>query len=260
MTTKQINFLNMIAPIAVSQAAKHGNAIFPSVCIAQAIHESGWGSSKKMVNANALFGVKVGRSAWKFGTAWKGAAYKTGTTEYYDGKTATKIMDYFRAYDSVEDSTEDYFDMLCHCQRYKAALNRKTPRECITAIVAGGYATGPAYVTAIMKIIDSNSLTMFDTQNPTTVQPIFSWLVGKTYTTQNDLYIRKTPNGDKLVWDDLSADAKKHSRLDDEEHVILKRQTRVTVKEIKTLDNNNVWLRIPSGWICGRNSKNIYVM
>ena len=65
---QRATFLNMIIPIAIEQAKKHDMKIYPSVCIAQAIHESGWGTSQKMVRANALFGIKVGNSAWKFGT------------------------------------------------------------------------------------------------------------------------------------------------------------------------------------------------
>lgn len=170
MATKaQMNyFLSQIIPIAQEQALKHDMKIFPSVCIAQACHESGWGTSKKMADANAVFGIKVGNAAYHFGTAWKGAAYKTGTTEYYDKdkKVATKIVDWFRAYDNIEDATEDYFDMLCHCQRYKPALNRKTPRECIEAIVAGEYASGPDYAKHIMKIIDIYGLTQYDKISP----------------------------------------------------------------------------------------------
>ena len=156
-------FINEIAPIAQRQAAKHGNKIFPSVCIAQAAKESGFGTAPKMVNAKAIFGVKVGKSAWKFGTAWKGAAYKTGTTEYYDGKNAVRITDYFRAYSSYEDSVEDYMDMLCHCRRYANALNRSTPRECIQAIWDGGYATDPDYVKTVISIINKYNLTKYDT-------------------------------------------------------------------------------------------------
>lgn len=155
------HFLAQIIPIAQAQAKKHGMAIYPSVCIAQAVHESGWGVATKMVKANALYGIKVG-SGVKFGTAWKGAAYKTGTTEYYDGKTATRITDYFRAYDSVEDSTEDYMDMLCKASRYKGALNQASPEACIKGIIAGGYATGPTYVKSIMKLIDTYDLTQYD--------------------------------------------------------------------------------------------------
>ena len=159
-------FLSQIVPIAQEQALKHDMKIFPSVCIAQACHESGWGTSKKMMDANAVFGIKVGKSAWHFGDAWKGAGYKTGTTEYYDKKHPTKIVDYFRAYDNLSDATEDYFDMLCHCQRYQGALNQKTPQKCIEGIIAGGYATGPEYVKHIMKIIDVYGLTQYDKISP----------------------------------------------------------------------------------------------
>lgn len=258
MTKKQIDFINMVAPIAVRQAAKHNNALFPSVTIAQAAHESGWGTSAKMVKANALYGVKVGKSAWKFGTAWKGAAYKTGTTEYYDGVHATKITDWFRQYDSIEDATEDYMDMLCHCQRYKQALNRNTPAQSITAIVAGGYATGPEYASRIISIIQSCNLTIYDKQGYAPY-PSAQWQIGQTYTTQQDLNVRKEPNGELLKMDDLTDNAKKNAFVGPNGNAILKRQTRVTVKDIQTV-GSTVWLQIPSGWICGKNSKNIYVI
>ena len=163
---QRATFLNMIIPIAIEQAKKHDMKIYPSVCIAQAIHESGWGTSQKMVRANALFGIKVGNSAWKFGTAWKGKAYKTGTTEYYDGKNPTKIVDFFRAYDNVSDATEDYYDMLCHCKRYKGALNQPTPQKCIEGIIAGGYATGPEYVSAIKKLLADKTYNLTQYDNP----------------------------------------------------------------------------------------------
>lgn len=257
MTKKQITFINMVAPIAVAQAVKHDHKLYPSVTIAQAAHESGWGTSAKMVKANALYGVKVGKSAWKFGTAWKGAAYKTGTTEYYDGKTATKIVDWFRAYDNISDATEDYMDMLCHCSRYKNALNRKTPAQSITAIVAGGYATGPEYVSRIINIIQSCNLQIYDQQDY--VIPAQMWMIGQTYTTQQDLNIRKDPNGELLSTDKISADAKAHSFTGPSGNAILRRGTKVTVKEIREV-GTCTWLRIPSGWICGKNSKNIYVV
>lgn len=155
-------FLRIIVPIAQRQAKKHNNQIFASVCIAQAIHESGFGTSKRMVEANALFGIKVGKSAYKFGTAWKGAYYNSKTTEYYDGVNPSRIFDNFRAYSSVEDAVEDYFDLLCTAKRYKPALNKSTPEECIKAIIAGGYATGPSYVNAIIRLINQYNLKQYD--------------------------------------------------------------------------------------------------
>ena len=258
MNKNQIDFINMMAPIAVEQAAKHDNKLFASVTIAQAAWESGWGTSSKMVRANALFGIKVGKSAYKFGTAWKGAAYKTGTTEYYDGKNPTKIVDYFRAYDSIEDATEDYMDMLCHCQRYKAALNCATPEESIKAIRKGGYATGPEYDQHVITVINSCNLKVYDKQGHISA-PYVGWDIGKTYTTQQDLNVRKSPDGELLTFLDLTEDAKKHAFVNTNGTAVLKRGTKVTVKDIMTV-NQTVWLEIPSGWICGKNSKNIYVL
>lgn len=186
----QAEFLAKIVPIAQRQAAKHGNKLFASVTIAQAIHESGWGTSKKMVAANALFGVKVGKSAYKFGSAWHGAAYKTGTTEYYDGKTATKITDWFRQYNSVEDAVCDYMDMLLHCSRYRGAVSRRTPRESIEGIIAGNYATGPDYVSHIMNLINGYNLTKYDGQEHSWICPY-----GETNAT-----LKRGMRGDKVKY------------------------------------------------------------
>lgn len=162
-TREQVsNWISRIAPIAVEQAAKHGNQIFPSVCIAQSCCESAYGTSIKMIRANAVFGIKVGKSKAKFGTAWKGKAYSTATKECYDGKTYTNIVDMFRAYDSLDEAVEDYYDMLCTSSRYKHALNQITSKACIEGIQKAPYATSPTYVNTIMTIIDKYNLTQYD--------------------------------------------------------------------------------------------------
>ena len=165
-------FLKKIIPIAQVQAKKHDSKLFASVCIAQACCESAYGTSPKMKRANALYGIKVGKSKVHFGTAWKDQAYSTATKECYDGKTYVNITDMFRAYDSIEDATEDYMDMLCSCSRYAKALNCKSPRDSIYGIKNGGYATAPDYCTTIMNIIRKYNLTQYDedeftkTKNP----------------------------------------------------------------------------------------------
>ena len=194
MATKyqQNEFLARIIPLCQKQAAEHDYKLFASVTIAQAIHESGWGTSKKMVAANALFGVKVGKGA-KFGKAWHGAAYKTGTTEYYDGKTATKITDFFRQYDSIEDSICDYMDLICNSSRYVRALNCKTPEESIRAIVSGGYATGPNYATAIINIINTYGLKKFDKKGVTS--EVCPYTIPKDSSSQT---VRRGSRGDSV--------------------------------------------------------------
>ncbi len=153
--------IETIAPLAMAEYKK-GKKILPSVCIAQACCESGYFTSQKMINANAVFGIKVGKSKYHFGKAWKDKAYSTKTKECYDGKTYTEITDMFRAYDTIQESVEDYYDLLCNASRYKKAVGETNPKKAITSIKDGGYATDPKYVSTIMSIINSNNLTQYD--------------------------------------------------------------------------------------------------
>lgn len=151
--TKQ-EFLNKIIPIIQNENSKRGNPLYNSVVIAQAICETGWGSSSLMIKANAIFGIKATGN-------WKGKVYNARTKEYYD-RNAYNIVDCFRAYNSFEESVADYFNLICNSSRYKKALYTNNPTECITAIKNGGYATSPVYINTIMSIIDNNNLRQYD--------------------------------------------------------------------------------------------------
>ena len=148
-------FIPTIAPLVVAENKKRGYPLFSSVVIAQAICESGWGQSKIMMKANAIFGIKATSS-------WKGKVYNTNTQECYDGSTYTNITACFRAYNSLAESISDYFDLITKLGRYRKACTSTTPLECITAIKNGGYATSPTYINTIMSIINSNDLTKYD--------------------------------------------------------------------------------------------------
>ena len=190
VTEKEVKaFIGMMAPIAVRQAAKHGNKIYPSVCIAQACVESAYGTSPKMRNANAVFGIKVGKSKYHFGTAWKDKAYSTKTKEFYNGQHQS-ITDLFRAYDNIEDATEDYFDMLCTASRYRSALNAPDYKACIRAI-APSYATAEAnnhsYSNSIISIIEKCNLTRYDPEQ-------------KNPYTLTDTIIRIGSRGESVKW------------------------------------------------------------
>lgn len=148
-------FIPTIAPIVVAENKKRGNPLFSSVVIAQAICESGWGQSKIMMKANAIFGIKATSS-------WKGKVYNANTQECYDGSTYTNITACFRAYNSLAESISDYFDLITKLERYRKACVSNSPLECITAIKNGGYATSPTYINTIMSIINTNNLTKYD--------------------------------------------------------------------------------------------------
>ena len=78
--------------------------------------------------------------------------------------------------------------------------------------------------------------------------------IGKTYTLQNDMYVRQTPNGAKVKFDSLTQDGKKNGKYDDEGNAILKKGTRVTCKGM-----SENWMKIPSGWVCAYNSSKTYI-
>ncbi len=155
-------FINMMAPLAVAMCNKKTKKVLPSVCVAQACCESAYGTSPKMIKAKAVFGIKVGTSKVRFGTAWKGTSYDTETKECYDSKTLVPINDFFRAYDTVQDATEDYYDLLAGCSRYAKCIGEMDYVKSITAIKNGGYATSPTYISTITSIIKTYNLTQYD--------------------------------------------------------------------------------------------------
>lgn len=109
-----------------------------------------------MMKANAIFGIKATSN-------WKGKVYNANTKECYDGINYTNINACFRAYNSLEESISDYFDLICGLSRYAGAIHTSSTLACITAIKNGGYATSPTYIDTIMSIINSNNLTKYDT-------------------------------------------------------------------------------------------------
>lgn len=161
MATKtQVNdFITKLSALAVAEYKKRKNSgrkwVLPSVCIAQSALETGWGTSPLMVKANAFFGIKAG-------TGWTGKVYSAKTQECYNGREYTTITDLFRAYDTLEESVADYFDLITGLPRYFGACNQTNPRTCIQEIKDGGYATSPTYVENVMSIINQYNLTMYD--------------------------------------------------------------------------------------------------
>lgn len=157
--TQVADFIDKLSKLAVAEYKKRKKAgrkwVLPSVCIAQAALETGWGTSPLMVKANAYFGIKAG-------TSWKGMVYSTKTQECYNGRDYTTITDLFRAYGSLKDSVADYFDLITGLDRYSGACNQQDARKCIQAVKDGGYATSPAYVTNVMSIINQYGLTKYD--------------------------------------------------------------------------------------------------
>lgn len=175
--TKQ-DFINQLGPIVVKVARERnlGNAQIWT-CIAQACCESAFGTSKLMSNANAYFGIKATKS-WVNKATYGGKVYNAQTKECYDGSNYTSITACFRAYNNMEDSVRDYFDLLS-ISRYRSSLSKQTVLDCITDIKNGGYATSPTYISTIVNIYEQYKVDIekFTVDNNTTDRTVKDILI-----------------------------------------------------------------------------------
>ena len=82
--------------------------------------------------------------------------------------------------------------------------------------------------------------------------------VGKTYTLQSEMQIRKGPgtNYAKKTYEELTAAGQK---CDKDKDGALNKGTKVTVKEVKKNPNGNIWVRCPSGWLKAIYNGKIYI-
>ena len=88
----------------------------------------------------------------------------------------------------------------------------------------------------------------------------YRYAVGQTYTTQVILKVRSGAGTDKkqVPYEKLTSNAKTNAYSSGVNKGCLKEGTRVSCLEIKEL-GNDIWIRIPSGWIAGYYDKKVYV-
>jgi hypothetical protein len=142
-------FLTKIAPTA--QAVGRQWKIPPSVIIAQAALESGWGQA---VKGNAYFGVKQGASTAE--------SIAFTTHEVIEGQKVS-MVDRFRTYRSMEKATHAYAQFLRDTPRYQQALrDTSDPAKFAEALQHAGYATDPQYAAKLQQIIRRHQLTAYD--------------------------------------------------------------------------------------------------
>ncbi|GAB0112357.1 flagellar assembly peptidoglycan hydrolase FlgJ [Pseudoalteromonas distincta] len=146
-------FVSSVWEHARSAAKKIG--LNPAVMVAQAALETGWG--KYIINksdgssSNNLFNIKSDKS-------WEGEKASKVTLEFEQG-AAIKKQASFRAYNSVEESVNDFIDFLKQNPRYQDALkNTAKPSEFLDSLQKAGYATDPNYANKIKKLLSSSEL------------------------------------------------------------------------------------------------------
>lgn len=78
----------------------------------------------------------------------------------------------------------------------------------------------------------------------------FDYKVGFTYTLQANMFVRKSPNGEKRTYLELTTNAKNHAIKQSDGSACLKKGTIVTCKSVEQVQDCSIWLKIPSGYVC----------
>lgn len=183
MISRVEEFINMIAPLIISEGKKRGYSVFSTV-IAQAIIESNSGKSILGYKYHNYFGMKCG-------SRWKGKSVNLKTKEEYTVGTLTTIKDNFRVYDSIEEGVKGYYDFIS-TKRYANLKESKTYVEYAENLKADGYATSSKYVNTLCTTVDAYNLTKYDS--------FFNFNDEVTDNTDNTEYIEYTVKKGDSLW------------------------------------------------------------
>lgn len=159
MNIKTIDFIKTVSRKAVEDW-KDRRIMLPSVVIAQAILESGFGTSELAVNANALFGIKK--------NGWTGKTYvKQATEQRPDGLYYTVENTEWRAYDSWDESIVDHNTYIATRKiggelRYETIIGNTSYKTVCELLRICGYSTSLTYPQKLTDIIEKYDLTQYD--------------------------------------------------------------------------------------------------
>ncbi|WP_277376407.1 glucosaminidase domain-containing protein [Paenibacillus polymyxa] len=143
-------FMKRYASLAIQEQKRTG--IFASVILAQAGVESTFG--QKTICHN-LYGIKADSS-------WRGPKCKGKTKEQEKNGKIHHIVDYFRSYNTFEESIIDHSNFLLENSRYKKALAQKNPYDMARGISRAGYGSSLDYERLFISVLNDNNLTIFD--------------------------------------------------------------------------------------------------
>ena len=128
--------------------------ILPSLTIAQAILESGWGESDLAKSCHNYFGMK-----WSEGCGCKYKSYKTAE-QRQDGSYYT-ITAKFRKYSNTAKGIKGYYEFLQY-PRYKALRGVTDYVKACELIKTCGWATSLSYTKLLVTLIEQYELTDYD--------------------------------------------------------------------------------------------------
>lgn len=220
--------------------------LYASVMIAQAILETGSGTSKLSQSPNYnLFGIK--------------GSYKGQSANFYTNEDNGKgqlytIQASFRKYPSYKESFEDYAELLTNEKEgngrfYKGVLkNQAKDYKEATKFLTGRYATDTQYDQKLNKLIETYDLTFFDKklEKQGSIQAIYHD-VKKEDTIDNLLTEYKITKEELLAWNKTikEADLPKQSKL----VVGQEKVTSYPIRNIKTKQESRFIVPLKEGYV-----------
>lgn len=154
-------FIEQIAALVRKYAPSYGIEVYSPI-IAQAILESGYGTSELAVNAHNYFGLKYREGRCK---TCIGVYNKVGSEQNPDGSYTSSAMEWC-IFEDMENGVIGYFDFT-NISNYSNLKGVTEPREYLENIKADGYATSLDYVDNLMSVIENWSLTDYDKKEET---------------------------------------------------------------------------------------------
>lgn len=160
-------FVELIGPKAIKDFKTCG--LLPSITIAQACLECGFGTSELAVNANNFFGMKTNLSGRNWASCWDGTSkYNKVTAEQNaDGVTYHNYAADFRKYPSMDKGIEDHSLYLINAKngvnlRYEGIVGESNFNKVAQLIKDGGYATSSTYVNKLNMLYNRLGLAHYD--------------------------------------------------------------------------------------------------
>lgn len=126
--------------------------VLPSITVAQAILESGWGQSSLSTSAHNLFGIKG---------SYNGHSVVMRTREVYGGRSVY-VNANFRAYANNSESVTDHGRFLNVNSRYRNLLGDTNYVSVANKLRKDGYATDPSYANSLINLVRTYNLTQLD--------------------------------------------------------------------------------------------------
>ena len=143
-------FIQSVAPGAIQGWNEY--KILPSITVAQAIVESGWGRSALSTQAHNLFGIKG---------SYNGNSVVMRTREVYGGRSVY-VNANFRAYANNSESVTDHGRFLNVNSRYRNLLGDTNYASVANKLRQDGYATDPSYASTLIRFVQTYNLNQLD--------------------------------------------------------------------------------------------------